>query len=173
MFSCYCPQTKLLEGNIFTPVCHSVHTVGVFGSGSRGCVPLGLGMCTPWSHSPPGHPQTHTPWTPPDTPPDTHTHPGHTTTWTHNPQDTPHWTPLPTGHTPGLTHTHSGQQAGSTHLTGMLSSFAILTTHSMRARQWILFFYSNISWFNYVIISVANLKGGNTQHEWKSNTDPR
>ena len=40
----YRPQTKVREGNVFTPVCHSVH---------RGCLPLplGLGLCVSVSGS--------------------------------------------------------------------------------------------------------------------------
>ena len=45
----YCPQTKSREGNVFTPVCHSVHGWGgggVFASASRGWIP-------PWTDNPP------------------------------------------------------------------------------------------------------------------------
>ena len=49
----YHPQTKLWEGNVFTPVCASVHSVGVCASqhamGQEGCLPRGLsaweGVC--------------------------------------------------------------------------------------------------------------------------------
>ena len=46
----YRPQTKLREGNVFTPVCHSVHGWGgwdgVSDSASRGWIP-------PWADTPP------------------------------------------------------------------------------------------------------------------------
>ena len=51
-------KRSLGQGNVFTPVCHSVH---------GGCLPLGAGV-TPLN-TPPGH-------TPLDNP-RTHTHPGH------------------------------------------------------------------------------------------------
>ena len=51
----YRQQTKLLKGNVFTPVCHSVH-----GGGSA----FGSGVDTPWTPSP----LADTPWA--DTPPD-------------------------------------------------------------------------------------------------------
>ena len=37
---CYHPQTKLREGNVFTPGCHSVHRGGV--RGGRACVAGGM-----------------------------------------------------------------------------------------------------------------------------------
>ena len=53
----YRSQTKLREGNVFTPVCHSVHKGECFpacnGQGGlllgprRGCLPLGPGGCLP------------------------------------------------------------------------------------------------------------------------------
>ena len=54
----YCPQMKLWEGNVFTPVCDSVHGgVSQHAMGWRG-LPLGLGGCTaPWADIPLG--QTH------------------------------------------------------------------------------------------------------------------
>ena len=92
---CYRPQTKLREGNIFTPVCHSVRGE-VSGSGSGGGgVPMGLGVHTPWphplhTHIPLGHPL------------DRQTHRQTHTNGTHTPP-------------------HYGQQAGGTHPTGMFS----------------------------------------------------
>ena len=105
----YCPQTKLREGNVFTPVCHSVCKGGLSGSGS-GRYASGSRGCTPWSHILL------------DTPSPKHNPIGH---WTRNPLD-PH-NPLdhpPLGHTLG-THTLPpyDQHAGSTHPTGMLSGF--------------------------------------------------
>ena len=56
---CYRPQRSCGQGNIFAPVCHSVHSGG-----------LCLGAC--WDTTPPPPEQTHTPWSrhPPDTPRD-------------------------------------------------------------------------------------------------------
>ena len=54
----YCPQTKLREGYVFTPVCYSVH---------RGCVSqhaMGQGGLHPLDT----HSGQKPPWTPPDTP---------------------------------------------------------------------------------------------------------
>ena len=71
----YRPQTKLLEGNVFTPVCHSVHGRGVplgagvclwvrggGASGSGRCASGSMGVCL-CVHTPPGpprHPLRHT-----------------------------------------------------------------------------------------------------------------
>ena len=81
----YRPRKKLREGNVFTPICHSVHGRGVRGqvsaSGSRGCLPLGPGGVCLWvqavchwvqgrvSTTPPEHTPlgTHTPLIPSNT----------------------------------------------------------------------------------------------------------
>ena len=88
-----CPFTarkrSLGQGNVFTPVCHSVHR-GVHPSMQWvGCLPLGLRCVHPpgttppehthlWTHTtldtPQTHFQAHTPWA--NTPLDIH-HPGH------------------------------------------------------------------------------------------------
>ena len=75
------PTKEAWQGNISTPVCHSVHKrevsasmSGVFVSWSR----RGVCVHTP-RHTPFGHPQTHTPWT--HTPPDAPS--GHTPSWKH------------------------------------------------------------------------------------------
>ena len=102
----YHPQIKLLEDNVFTPVCHSIHEGGVWlwirgcGYGSGGVHPLDI---PPLTHTHPGHTLgTHTPGT--HTPPWTHTPPLDTyTPGTHTRLDTPSrgtHTPLPLG----LTH---------------------------------------------------------------------
>ena len=50
----YRPQRKLREGNVFTPVCHSVHKGRVSASGSGGgCLPLGPGGVHPPGQTPP------------------------------------------------------------------------------------------------------------------------
>ena len=113
----YCPQTKLREGNVFTPVCHSVckggglcvSGSGRYASGSRGCTPPPRSHTPSWTHIPLDTPSPNT----------TPFHTGHATPWTHT---TP-WT-SPSGHTSG-THTlpPDDQHAGSTHPTGMLSGF--------------------------------------------------
>ena len=55
-FCFYRPQTKLREGNVFTPVCYSAHKGGVW-----------IGGCAPPRHPPDTHPCGHrpvsTPWT--------------------------------------------------------------------------------------------------------------
>ena len=52
----YRPQTKFGQGNIFTPVCHSVHMVGST-SVHAGIPPPSLEQTpleqTPWDHAPP------------------------------------------------------------------------------------------------------------------------
>ena len=57
MHSCYHPQTKLRKGNVFTPVCDSVHMGEVYTS---------LDTPPTWTHihthpgqTPPGHTHTH------------------------------------------------------------------------------------------------------------------
>ena len=42
------PATKLWEGNIFTPVCHSVHRRGGLCLGRRGSLPRAGGLCPGW-----------------------------------------------------------------------------------------------------------------------------
>ena len=112
--SCYRPQTKLREGNVFTPVCDSVHTGGCIPA-CNGCMCVCPGGCllrvghtntprqTPLVQIPPADTpllNTHTPLgkhpPPPSrqTPPDTHTLGRHT----HPRQTPPRQTPL--GHTP-------------------------------------------------------------------------
>ena len=60
----YRPQRSCGQGNIFAPVCHSVH-------GGGGCLPqCMLGYHTPWEHTPP--PGADPPWNrhpPEQTPP--------------------------------------------------------------------------------------------------------
>ena len=68
----YCPQTKLREGNVFTPVCHSVCKGGGCVALGPGGMPLGPGGVPPL----PGH---------------THPH-GHTSHWTPPPPTQPHFT---------------------------------------------------------------------------------
>ena len=88
--------TKLRQGNVFTPVCHSVH---------GGCLPqCMLGYTHPWADIPPGQ----TPYTPWQTPP-----------WANKPlgrhpllgRNPPGQTPPPPGQTqPHLDrHTHRGR----------------------------------------------------------------
>ena len=60
------PARSLGQGNVFTPVCQSFCSQGVFASGSGGCLPHPLDTpleTPPWTHTHPGHthsPQTHT-----------------------------------------------------------------------------------------------------------------
>ena len=78
------PANEVAEGDVFTPVCHSVHREmsasrfgGVPASRFLGCLPLGPGVNNPWGI----HPWTHTPpWA--DTPLNT---PPADTPWTHTP----------------------------------------------------------------------------------------
>ena len=66
VWSFYRPKTKLWEGNVFTPVCHSVHRAeGVYLSAcwdthTPGQTPPGkhpTGQTPPWANTPPGrHP---------------------------------------------------------------------------------------------------------------------
>ena len=110
------------EGNVFTPVCHSVYR-GVSASGSRGCTPPRHTPCwadttqadTPWLHTPPPSRQP-LPGTQPPAPPGRHP------LWTqHTP---PGHIPLlgrhPTGQTPPVEMTI---EAGGTHLAGMHSCY--------------------------------------------------
>ena len=116
------------EGNVFTPVCHSVYR-GVSASGSRGCTPPRHTPCwadtpqvdTPLAtytarHTPPPR---HTPRA--DTPSGHNTPPGHKLRlgrhypWTHPPSGkTPHWADTPVEMT---------IEAGGTHPTGMYSCY--------------------------------------------------
>ena len=48
----YRPQTKLREGNVFKPVCHSVHRGRVSACGFGGCLPLGPGVHPPLGRHP-------------------------------------------------------------------------------------------------------------------------
>ena len=75
----YRPQTKLREGNVLTPVSHSVHR-------GMGCLALGLGVYTSLV-TPPDTPGTHTPLVSPPRHTPLDTHPRHTL-------------PLPPRHTP-------------------------------------------------------------------------
>ena len=69
-------HTPWTHSSLSLHVCHSVHGLGVSGSGSQGGMPLGQGVYTPGhtpldahppGHIPPGHTSmdTHTPWTHP------------------------------------------------------------------------------------------------------------
>ena len=106
----YRPQTKLRQGNVFTPVCHSVHGWG-------GCMPDTPEQTQPGRHLPGRHPPGQTLLTP----------------WVDTPRQTPpladnplrHFPPFP-GHArihkpPGQCMLGYGQQAGSMHPTGMHS----------------------------------------------------
>ena len=97
----YRPQTKLREGNVFTPVCRSFCSAGgLSGSGPRGMWLWIQGMCLwVWGCTPPSHAPLFT------HPLDTHS-PGHTPVL-----DTPRLSPSP----------HYGQQTSGIHPTGMLS----------------------------------------------------
>ena len=49
-YDCYRPQTKLHKGNVFTPICHSVH-----GGGEGVSAPVHVGIHTPlWADNPLG-----------------------------------------------------------------------------------------------------------------------
>ena len=61
----YHPQMKLREGNVFTPVCDSVHRGMV-------CIPAGVVSAWGWPPGTPGHPS------PGQTPPETATEAGGT-----------------------------------------------------------------------------------------------
>ena len=58
----YRPQTKLREGNVFTPVCYSVHRVGCTPPVHTPETPLPWTPLPTWTHSPvtPGHPHPST-----------------------------------------------------------------------------------------------------------------
>ena len=87
----YCPQMKLRKGNVFTPVCHSVHN-GM-------SAPVYAGIHTP--------PWADTPWT--DTPLSRHS-PGQTSPGRHSQEDTSPWqTPLLWADTPLWVNTPSRQ----------------------------------------------------------------
>ena len=80
------PTTKLRQGNIFSPVCHSFHVEGGC------CLPLVLGVTA----TPPGrHPPRKT--APRETPPWADTSPSQTSPWADTP---PGQTPLPQVDTP-------------------------------------------------------------------------
>ena len=99
-------QMKLQEGNVFTPVCVSVHKVGIYPIACWDTHPL----CR---HNPPGR-QTHLrqtlPWA--DTPPGTHLLPGQTPP---SPGQT-----LPSSDTTGY-----GQQAAGMHPTGIHTCYKV------------------------------------------------
>ena len=100
--SCYRPQRSCSQGNIFTPVCHSVHRGGVCLSACWDITPPGgnppgadtpLGADTPPEQTPPGAdtpqsrqqtPQSRHP--PEQTPPQKQTPPGVDPPWSRHPQ---------------------------------------------------------------------------------------
>ena len=116
----YRPQRSCGQGNIFTPVCHSVHRGG-------GSASMHAGIPTPWDQTPPS-PQSRCP--PSRHPPGADTPPGPDpprpgTTWSRHPLDqTPPLgaeTPPPRADTPWKQTPAYSLRATSTHPTGMHS----------------------------------------------------
>ena len=107
-------KRSLGQGNIFTPVCHSVH----MGGGEY------LGRDTPWDQVSPGNR-----YTPPGpgTPPRPGTPPPRGTRYT--PQDQVH--PPDQVHPRAVHAGRYGQQAGGTHPTGMHSCCTIFLTNDL------------------------------------------
>ena len=112
----YRPQRSCGQGNIFTPVCHSVHR----GEGGSASVHAGIPPPDTRPPPPPGADTLPPPWTPdpPDTRPPLPRH--QTPPWT---PDTPHPPDTRTPPSPGKQTPAYGLRAAVTHPTGMHSCF--------------------------------------------------